>query len=295
MIPPNRHPASPTNPPPGVPEQPLRTVSPTPHVVRRGIGLPVVALHGNGVDHRLLAALDPTLEAAGGLERIYLDLPGFGQTPSLPAAAGGLPELAAWTVEAVRTLTPGSPFALLANSLGGLLARHVRRELGERVVGMALLAPVVHPEATKRTVPELEVVEQDNDLRAGLDNTDLEQFTAMGTRLVPAAWERFATSVLPGIRAADKRAMVHLGRHYALPQQPEAGLPPFTGPTLVVTGAQDHVVGHADQLELVRRHYPRATYAVLHGTGHNIHVDSPQPVEALVGQWARDLSRVAGR
>ncbi|WP_404371975.1 alpha/beta fold hydrolase [Kytococcus sedentarius] len=271
------------------------TASPSPHVVRRGSGLPVVALHGNGVDHRLLAALDPALEAVGGLERIYLDLPGFGQTPSLPAAAGGLPELAAWTVEAVRTLTAGSPFALLANSLGGLLARHVRRELGDRVVGMALLAPVVHPEATKRTVPGLEVVDRDDDLLAGLDDADREQFTAMGARLVPAAWERFATSALPGIRAADKRAMVHLSRRYALPQEPEAGLPPFTGPTLVVTGAQDHVVGHADQLELVRRHYPSATYAVLHGAGHNVHVDCPRPVEELVGHWAGDLSRVTAR
>ena len=45
-----------------------------------GSGLPVVAIHGNGVDHRLLLSLDDALAEAGGLERWYVDLPGFGSS-----------------------------------------------------------------------------------------------------------------------------------------------------------------------------------------------------------------------
>src|SRR5207244_3162148 len=49
----------------------------------RGDGLPVLALHGAGVDHReVMACLDPVLDAVTGCRRIYLDLPGMGRTPA---------------------------------------------------------------------------------------------------------------------------------------------------------------------------------------------------------------------
>ena len=43
----------------------------TMHYVERGQGLPVLALHGAGVDHReVMACLDPVLGAGSGLRRI---------------------------------------------------------------------------------------------------------------------------------------------------------------------------------------------------------------------------------
>ena len=60
-------------------------------MIREGEGLAVVAIHGNGVDHRILKAFDDVLEQADGLERIYLDLPGFGQTPALKEREGCWP------------------------------------------------------------------------------------------------------------------------------------------------------------------------------------------------------------
>jgi pimeloyl-ACP methyl ester carboxylesterase len=53
------------------------------HYVEHGEGLPVLALHGAGVDHReVMACLDPVLAAVSGYRRIYLDLPGMGRTPA---------------------------------------------------------------------------------------------------------------------------------------------------------------------------------------------------------------------
>ena len=58
------------------------------NLVRRGSGVPLVAVHGNGVDHRLLLALDDCFAQGGDWERIYLDLPGFGETAPLDDAGG---------------------------------------------------------------------------------------------------------------------------------------------------------------------------------------------------------------
>lgn len=260
------------------------------HVVRRGSGLPVIAVHGNGVDHRLLLPLDAALEAVGDLERFYLDLPGFGGTPALQGQ-GGLQDLADWVVDQVRSLLGPHPCALLANSLGGLLARHVRAELGSQVVGLALLAPVVDPDPARRTLPEFEVRERDDSLLDLLEPDDRDEFTSMAACQTAPAWELFKTYALPGIRAADRDAMDRLGARYFLDSDPETRAGAFTGPTTVITGRQDHVVGFEDQFNLVRSWYPRATYAAIDGAGHNIHLDRPEVTTELIRQWAASLPR----
>lgn len=252
--------------------------------------MPVVALHGNGVDHRLLLAVDPALAGSGGLERLYLDLAGFGQTPALPAP-GGLPELADWLVGQIRELVGVEPFALLGNSLGGLLARHVRAVLPGQVLGLALIAPVVDPDPSRRTLPAFEVVERDEGLLASLAAADRADFTAMTARQTRATWDLFSAFALPGIRAARQDAMNRLGDRYFLDPHLDSNAGVFAGPTLVVTGRQDHVVGYEDQHDLVRAWYPHATYAALDGASHNVHLDRPHAVHALLRQWADDLPR----
>lgn len=261
-----------------------------PHLTSKGEGLPVVAIHGNGVDHRLLFPLDAALEQAGGLQRHYVDLPGFGRTPAL-TSSGGLQDLADWLVHQVRTLARDRPCALLANSLGGLLARHVRAELADQIVGIALIAPVIDPDPSHRTLPEFEVRERDRSLLAGLDPADREEFTAMAVRQTSESWELFRSFALPGIRDADHSAMERLGARYALDSDPDTRAGEYTGPAAIITGRQDHVVGFRDQLDLALTWYPRATYAAIDGAGHNVHLDRPGATHALIRQWAEDLPR----
>jgi pimeloyl-ACP methyl ester carboxylesterase len=59
------------------------------HYVEYGEGLPVLTLHGAGVDHReVMGCLDPVFDAPPGYRRIYPDLPGMGRTPGPRSAAG---------------------------------------------------------------------------------------------------------------------------------------------------------------------------------------------------------------
>ncbi|TCI98821.1 alpha/beta hydrolase [Aeromicrobium sp. IC_218] len=242
-------------------------VLPVPYVVRRGEGMPLVTLHGNGVDHRLLLGLDDVLAGTGPWERIYPDLAGFGRTPALEGA-GGLPELADWVVAMVRDLVGERPFALLASSLGGLLARHVVAAMPQQVRGIALLAPVVDPVPSGRTLPPFRVLERDEELLASLDDADRVEFEGMTTRQVREVWDLFRDGVMPGVRTANAEAMARLWENYALAAPEDSFAQPCEAPTLVVTGRQDHIVGYVDQLALLE-HYPRATYLLLDAAGHN--------------------------
>lgn len=262
-----------------------------PHVVRRGSGFPLIAVHGNAVDHRLLLPLDDALAEAGDVERIYVDLPGFGRTTALEDE-GGLPELAAWLVAWIRAEVGERPFAVLGNSLGGLLARHVAAEFDAQVLGLGLLAPVVDPDEEQRTRADLAVRERDDAFMATLDPDDAEPFLEMSPRLTRDTWERFRDHALPGVRAVDEDAVKRLAARYVLEAVPEERAPRFEAPALILTGREDHLVGYRDQAALLD-HYPRATYAVLDAAGHNVHLDQPEASEALVRAWAALVGRAA--
>jgi len=48
-----------------------------------GKGIPVLCIHGWPVDHRMVVdMLEPVFNEMQGYRRIYIDLPGMGQTPS---------------------------------------------------------------------------------------------------------------------------------------------------------------------------------------------------------------------
>ena len=127
-------------------------------------GLPVVFVHGMGVDHRSLMMLDKAFDGNDSIRRIYLDLPGFGRTPALPEHACGLPEMADWLQTAIDGLVgKAAPFAMVGNSMGGALVREVLAREPRRVAGMALIAPVVDPQHAGRHVAEHVVAQSQAD------------------------------------------------------------------------------------------------------------------------------------
>ncbi|REJ05414.1 alpha/beta hydrolase [Microbacterium bovistercoris] len=218
---------------------------PFPHVVRRGEGAPLLFVHGNGVDHRLLLGLDPVFAASGRWERIYLDLAGFGRTRALEGRAG-LPDLADWLDGVVDSLIGSAPFAVVGNSLGGLLARDIVSRRPKQCLGMALLAPAVDPVRERRRLPEPEVLFEDPRLLASLDPRDAADYAELAVLQTPDNWARFRDAALPGIRAADEGAMGRLGDLYELPAFAD-DWESFERPVLIVAGKQDAVVGHEDQ------------------------------------------------
>ncbi|QVQ51491.1 alpha/beta hydrolase [Spiractinospora alimapuensis] len=266
--------------------------SPAAHVVRRGAGVPLVFVHGLGVDHRLLLDLDDVFAETGEWERIYLDLPGFGETRPL-TGRGGLPDVADWLDQAVDGLIGSTPFAVVGNSLGGLLARDLVARRRRQCVGLALLAPVVDPLRDRRVLPEVRAVGEDHALLRSLSAEDAETYAEMAVIQSRANWERFRVAALPGIRAADGDAMRRIGELYALSATPDDTLDGFDRSTLIVAGKQDTVVGYVDQWTLSQR-FARASYAVLDQAGHNVHLDQPEVVRELLRDWSRRVASELG-
>ena len=123
-----------------------------------GDGRPLVLLHGFWTDHRQMAGcMEPILEKRDGWQRIYLDLPGMGETPGADwiQSSDDMLDIVCEFIEAVIT---NEPFVLGGYSYGAYLARGISQRQFTQINGLLLICPVIVAESAERTVPPHQVL-----------------------------------------------------------------------------------------------------------------------------------------
>lgn len=256
------------------------------HYEIHGEGRPLLAIHGWGVDHRLMkGCMEPFFaRQADGWQRIYLDLPGMGQTPGKPWINGSdaMLELVTGVID---QLLPGQNFALAGESYGGYLARGLVAKMAGRIDGLLLLCPLADPDTRLDNAPQPIALERDPALLDSLAPTDRDAFGYVGVRQTRDCWERFRDNVLPGIRLADQDFLANsLGQKVPFGFAIDAMDAPFTQPALILTGRQDCMVGYKDQWQFLEA-YPRASFVVLDKAGHALESEQAGLFHALLGEW----------
>ena len=162
----------------------------------RGSGRPVLLIHGWQGDHRYMQAdVDAVFEAAGGWRRIYLDLPGHGQTPAPPTLSSQKQVMSLLT-GAVDALFPDRPFAVAGSSYGGYLTLGLVRSMPERLLGAALLVPDLPAPDGTRAAPAHVTMRRDPAAFADLEPTRSGSLTGWSTR-TGAHSSRSATTISP--------------------------------------------------------------------------------------------------
>ena len=249
-----------------------------------GSGFPIIMLHGYSPDHRLMqGCMEPLFAERPGWQRIYFDLPGMGQSPVTEqlTSTDGMLEV---VLEFLDAVIGGQSFLLVGESYGGYLSRGVLQRKGEQVAGMAFICPVVLGERSQRDRPPRTVLVEDASLMASLPAPDAETFGTFAVVQDASTWQRFREEILPGIRIADEAFLQRLNQQYSYSFDVDALPQPFSGPVVILVGRQDHIVGYRDAWRLLES-YPRATFAVLDRTGHNLQIEQHQLFNALLGEW----------
>ncbi|HEY0817105.1 MAG TPA: alpha/beta hydrolase [Pseudonocardia sp.] len=250
--------------------------------VEHGSGVPLVGLHGAGVDHREIEAAIEAMGPLEGYRRIYPDLPGMGRTTTGVSSLNGNDDVVTLLAAFIDHVVD-RPFLLLGHSYGGYLARGIVARAPEPVLGLALLCPVGE---RSRDVPQHAVAEVDAeaydelepDQRAGFD-----EYFVLRTR---ATARRYRDCVVPGTELVDEEALRRIFAGWAIAIDSNA----VTAPTLIVAGRLDSSVGFASALDLLPV-YPQATLAVLDRAGHALPHEQPALLKALLHDWlARSTS-----
>lgn len=248
----------------------------------RGEGPTLLAIHGLFLDHRALAT---TLESTPGIERfrrLYVDLPGMGETP----AAGHHPSSAAIVEVLDRVVgeTIGTaPFVLVGQSYGGYLVRGLLARRPEQVRGMAMIVPVVATDPADRVVPAPVKRLVDDEAVAALPDAFLAEMRPFMVLESPGIVAELIRDFLPAAAAVDQDFTTTLQETgYAL--DPDALGNAFAGPALVICGRDDAIVGYEQALAL-RDELLDATIAVVAGAGHAVELERPGVVRSLLANW----------
>jgi pimeloyl-ACP methyl ester carboxylesterase len=262
-----------------------------------GEGLPFLALHGYTLDHRMTAgAFEPlfaTSRRAGRFRRLYPDLPFMGESEDLAEESGSDAILEA-LLGFIAELTPSGPLLIAGQSYGGYLARGLARALarepGERVAGLFFLCPMVVAAAADRDRPPAGLLFEEAGWDREASEDERAEFGDCAVIKSRAAFERFRAELLPGIALARRERLERLqaGRYaFSFDSMGRGGEPfdpPFERPVSFFLGRQDSSVGWRDALRLAER-YPRASYHVVDGAGHNAQLEAPCLFGAAFAAW----------
>ncbi len=276
----------------------------------RGSGMPFIAIHGYSLDRRMsIGAFEPCFEAseaagpAGAVapgprsyRRIYPDLPFMGESTDEPAGEGHDGILAAMR-DFVLEVAPSGPILLAGESYGGYLARGLSRELGDRVAGLFLLCSSILAMDMRDVDPPRVLSEEPGWKEAarkrGASEADIADYEYHAVSRSLANFERTKAEIISGIRVFRSEAMqkylagtgaFSFDRMGKIGSGDESFDRPLDGPVLFFNGRQDRSVGWRDALRLAPR-YPRASYVVADGAGHNAQAESPALFAAAFASW----------
>ena len=255
-----------------------------------GQGKPILCVHGFTIDHRALkGCMESVFEKVSGYRRIYLDLPGMGQTPGLDWVENAdvmLEIIKKFIAKVIGT----ESFLVTGNSYGGYMALGLAREMGSQIDGIFLLCPCTVGETALRKLPS----KKDAIIEAGLEEyvnspEDFSNFLACAAIASKETWDRFATEIMPGINVADYAFLkAYRGRGFSFSFETELKKLNFDKPVVALTGKQDDSVGYEDTWETVK-HLPSLTFVVLDNAGHNLQIEQVELFEAHLREWLKAI------
>lgn len=247
-----------------------------------GNGKPVVMIHGFTPDSRLMkGCMEPIFSKREGYKRIYLDLPGMGETKG-SNSINCTDDMLTIVLEFIDYIIPKQSFLLVGESYGGYLSRGVIAKRKEKVEGVAFICPVIIPENVQRTLPEHTVIVEDVEFTEKLSEEARTDFRLNHVVLNETTWDRYVNEVISGCSIADQEFLAKIRKSYGLTFNVDNIK--FEPPSLFLLGLQDSVVGYKDAFKILDN-YPRATFAVLDKAGHNLQIEQDVLFNSLVNEW----------
>jgi pimeloyl-ACP methyl ester carboxylesterase len=259
-------------------------------------GIPILFVHGWELSSVYdITDFEPifTKSKVTGYRRIYIDLPGMGDTPA-DASIVDLQSMYDQVATLVEQQVSPSKFLLVGTSCGGYFARALVTQFGEQILGVFLKVPMMEPDDLRRDRDGFKaIVEDEEAVKLALGEgqaSSLGDILVQTPAYIRSLLAKMTTSVWPGVELAKSDVLDPIRndpRKYSLELLREPGREKGSEkPSLIVTGRHDDVVGYRDTLRLLEL-YPRATFVALDRGVHLLPIDEGDLVQSLVLDWVR--------
>lgn len=250
-----------------------------------GKGIPLLLLPGLSLDRKhMIYELEPILSQRAGWRRLYVDLPGHGDSPASKSLRS-MDDVLALLLRFIEKTIGADRFVIAGTSYGAYMARGVVHAMANRIDGLLMTVPaVLYPRSDRRPAPR-HLISTDAAVRQAAVTEGRSWYLDMAVAEIPGSLE-YARVADASIH--DEAFLVEITNGSPCRFQGERLASPFAAPTLIVTGRQDNVVGYEDAWDILED-YPRATFAVLDRAGHMAGGEQPTLMAALIHEW---LTRV---
>lgn len=228
-------------------------------------------------------AFEPIISIRKGWKRIYLDLPGMGKTKGVDEIATQ-DQILNIISDFADKVIPGQTFSLVGFSYGGYLARGMVFKRSIMMNGLLLVAPLIIAENESRTNPAKVTLVKNPELINKLDPAIAEGFQNLAVVQSQQLLDSYKKDGFPAGQIADQKFLSKLEDNFEFSFDVDSIPEPFTSPTLMVMGRQDHMCGYFDTLGVIEN-YPRGTFAVLDRAGHGLMLEQNTVFTALVNEW----------
>ena len=251
------------------------------HYETYGEGIPLIMLHGRPIDGAVMAArMEPLFARRQGWQRVYIDMPGMGQTPAHENIKD-MDGLLETVLEFIRQVVRDQRFALAGWSFGGYVARGVLQRKAKMVAGLLLIVPTIFRGDRRTTPPAHVTLVHDPALASQLEPSERQDFESVVVVQSREAWA-LLKQIREAAEHADQEFLSRLSEDFS--SDPDDLTKPFNGPSLFIAGRQDSRAGYADIWRLYQN-YSRCTLAVLDRAGHGLIAEQALLFEALVQEW----------
>jgi pimeloyl-ACP methyl ester carboxylesterase len=231
----------------------------------------------------MAAAFEPIFVATSDWRRIYVDLPGTGNSPRIEPNSDAVLE----SVMATISATVGdAPVSVVGCSYGGYLAAGLARRRPAQVAGLLLVCSGVRIRPDQR---DLSGVLASTPEAGWLDGVSAQWHEYLGHALgrqTASVAGRVAEVLGLGPPTDDEFLRDLRSGGYPLSDEPEAA--GSVGPVSVVTGRRDRIGGYRDQFNHLGL-YPGADYVALADAGHFVPFEQPDHFKIITLNW---LSRI---
>lgn len=256
--------------------------------VEQGSGFPVLVLHGGKLDHRhMVDAIEPCFSGLDGWRRVYVDLPGCGQSSGFQEVRSQN-DVASCVLDFARSISDGNGVAVIGESRGSYIAQGLAYSQPELIAGLCLIVPGGFPTDPPPPKPAARPMIAEPHLLEGQPSA----VTGRAERLViqnAEIVEKIRRTKVPAAEMHDSDLEARVADHFLFTFHDDMLASRFDKPSLIVSGRQDSISGYVDTMAMLES-YPRATYGLLDMAGHSLSWERPALFKAMLQDWLTRLT-----
>lgn len=253
-----------------------------------GFGKPIYFFHGMSLDSTSLEVVYEPLFKNKNYKRIYLDLPGLGDSQDIEEVKSS-DDVLELVIEFIRQTSDNQQVAIVGHSYGGYICLGLLAKIPKQISASFITCPVVHADKANRSVSVHKNIFLEEVKRS--QNADKYQDFVKGNVLISQdAWDTYQATVIPGLKKYNRMFWnkIKTEKKYAFSFEKDLPLTlsDLQAKTTILLGKNDYIVGYQDQLGLLSYHN-NIQELILNDAGHNLLTDISEDLGFYVNKFLK--------